>query len=740
MIRTRNRALGTGLPLLALLLLLYQNCGSKVGFEVDLPSEESFLGASNIVINNGAEYTNNSSVKVQVTSPFAETMYLTNDPTCATGGEWEPIRYENSWALAQSNSQATVYAKFKNKTGVELPCISGSIVHDDHSPEVSIIRAPRAFSQHSTESLDLQGYDSLSGLDHFECSLNGDAFKTCSSTVVVNGLADGNQTFRARAVDRAGNRSEISERYWVVDRVKPTLKLVNKPDSPSSSYVATFVMEASDNAGGSGLHAIHCQVDNLPLDENCSLSETLVSLSEGQHFFQAVAVDKAGNQSTPVQHTWTVATVPSGDFKVIGVTGGADSTIDNLLGTTLTPTVHWSPSAGAVEYEVSILNSASATVCGPVATNSTSYAFPSTCQLKDGAAYKVKASAFNSAGIVRNASLYSFTVDVTPPQINITGPIVGDDSQVAKFKFTISDASGVQDAVCTKSYSGSDQSVNCKGLSEYTYTNLANGPHVFSISAIDKAGNQGTSAPINWSVKLVVCDPFNQVEGGCKKGLRADLYYLTGTQLNSPFTKVNEYINKGTKANAIIYMSQLFVPTRDFSTGFSTNDKTVIVDDNGNKLVEYFALDFETIIKLGPNDSPGQYQFGILSDDGSIMEIKDTPSSPYRSLISNDNDHSTRLGCATDGVNLTSSSRIPVRLKYFQGPRTRIALTLVWRKIDPTDPNAKKDKDCGYAHNTYYFGSNTLQPDLNNSGFGEMKKRGWKVLAPENFILPEEVK
>lgn len=717
--------------------MLSVNC-SRVDFAADVPSQAEFVSGSRMTINKGAAYTNDTSVSLQINALGANEMYVTNDPTCETGGAWEPYSSQRAWILGQTNSETRVFAKFQSKAGVDLPCIDASIVHDDVAPVVSIRRAPAPLSRKATESFELEGTDALSGIDFFECRIDGGTYQKCDATANLDIPGEGPKAFQVRAVDRAGNRSTVKEASWLKDTTKPVLQLIQVPQSPTAHSYATIRMEARDEAGGSGLAQIHCQWDSNPVKHGCSLTETNTSLSDGMHLFTAWATDQAGNESDHQMSMWTVNTSPSGDFEVLGVTGGTDIEVDNLLGTVATPTLHWSASSGAVKYSVSVLNSMGTTVCTAQETSATTYAFaPAACSLQDGKTYSAKVTAVNNLNVLNDAPLFAFTVDTTPPTITITGPAMSDDQKTAKFDFTIADPSGVRDATCSKTFNSSTQTANCGGLTTYSYTNLTTGDHTFSIAATDKAGNKGASAPLTWKVHLVICDPFNSIEGGCKKGLKGNLYYLTDAQLQSPFTDVQSYIDFGKKADVLIYMSQLLTPTRNFTDGFATSDQNVVTDDSGQKLVEYFALDFETVVKLGPADQPGFYQFGILSDDGTIVEIKDSPTGAYRTYINNDQEHATMLKCDRVGMNFDANTRLPMRVKYFQGPREQIALMLVWRKLD--SPTASKaDSACDVESASDYFGSDLTKPDFVNYEFGKMSQRGWKALVPENFVLPEE--
>ena len=220
-------------------------------------------------------------------------------------------------------------------------------------------------------------------------------------------------------------------------------------------------------------------------NSNCSAREVFTDLSDGAHKFEAQALDRAGNKSDLLSAQFTVDTTPSSDFQVIGVTGGTDTTKDALLGTTLTPTIHWSASTGAVEYAVSVLNTNGSVICAEKRAEGAlrTFAFnPADCKLVDGSQYSVRAVAYDGSGLTREAPLFSFRVDASGPNITIAGPL-GADPDRAKFDFSITDPSGVQAATCTKTYKGVPQTFNCKDINSYTFENLVSGEHTFAISA-----------------------------------------------------------------------------------------------------------------------------------------------------------------------------------------------------------------------------------------------------------------
>ena len=167
-------------PLVVVLLLAsvsalaYQNCSANMSFSAEKPSVEQFLSTSAVTINNGAIYTVDASVTLQFkVSGSIDDMYVTNDSTCETGGEWQVLATERPWQLKQLNSKAEVFVRFRPKGGAALPCITASIIHDNIAPSVSILKGPGAYSKNLVEEVEFSGADSGSGLEKFECRFTG---------------------------------------------------------------------------------------------------------------------------------------------------------------------------------------------------------------------------------------------------------------------------------------------------------------------------------------------------------------------------------------------------------------------------------------------------------------------------------------------------------------------------------------------------------------------------------------
>jgi hypothetical protein len=254
-----------------------------------------------------------------------------------------------------------------------------------------------------------------------------------------------------------------------------------------------------------------------------------------------------------------------------------------------------------------------------------------------------------------------------------------------------------------------------------------------------------TSVGINTSFDEqpnAVCNPFggtgavigDMVPTTSRNGLIGKIY--SGDGADETWTHASDYQTRGTELDATLYLDQLNVPTREFSRGFVTNAGATLQTPNGDTLYEWFGLKVESEIRLTSDQAEGRYQFAVLSDDGAVFSIDDTGTG-LRRLINNDGLIPTTMRCAQEGIELTRASSIPIRVDYFQGPRFHVSLMLMWRKLP--DVNASlSDTACDKGGNYVFFNPDFV-PSTPTTLYNDMLARGWKVVQPANYHLPESV-
>jgi hypothetical protein len=182
---------------------------------------------------------------------------------------------------------------------------------------------------------------------------------------------------------------------------------------------------------------------------------------------------------------------------------------------------------------------------------------------------------------------------------------------------------------------------------------------------------------------VIICDPLSTT-ADCSEagsGLLGNIYsYPNGIG-------VNNYIEKGSKVNALIQMSHLNIPLRNWELGFP-GPNGLLKDDSGQVLLEYFALDLNGYFSLPESMSEGDYQFAIASDDGAILDIDGT------AVVDNDGTHAVKWKCGAQ-LSLVHNQKHSIRVRYYQGPRKSVALQVFMRPA--VDSNRSCDAAGGFT-------------------------------------------
>ena len=234
-----------------------------------------------------------------------------------------------------------------------------------------------------------------------------------------------------------------------------------------------------------------------------------------------------------------------------------------------------------------------------------------------------------------------------------------------------------------------------------------------------------------------ICDPFQTNSPQARdRGLVGNLLYLTDDQPR--YNNITDIINNATIVPATIYLDRLFIPTRPFDRGFTTQAGNLIQTENGDTLYEYFAVRMESQLQLAANENPGYYQLATLADDGALLKIPDG-NGGYKIVVNNDGTHPTRMACATEPVYLDHNTKIPMIMEYYQGPRFHISLVAMWRPWPDgvNDTNPVNDAFCNQQGNSLFFDS-TKDPVTAKAPFYELLARNWKVLENDNYYFPAQ--
>lgn len=170
---------------------------------------------------------------------------------------------------------------------------------------------------------------------------------------------------------------------------------------------------------------------------------------------------------------------------------------------------------------------------------------------------------------------------------------------------------------------------------------------------------------------------FSKIVGSLKKHLLFLIFYWPCTDLNSQ--TANDFGTKDRIANGLegnifalstdtrvlpdfdtmsslgtIYTKELNIPRRSWTNGFPG------VTDR----FEWFGIEYKATFTV---EKAGRYTFTLLSDDGAKLFIDD------KLLIDNDGLHAQTE--KSNALELDKSSH-KIKIQYFQGPRTEIALQL----------------------------------------------------------------
>jgi CSLREA domain-containing protein len=342
---------------------------------------------------------------------------------------------------------------------------------DTTAPVTSISSGPPTLTNASTASF---AFTSTEEGSTFTCSLDAAEYSSCESGVAYTGLVSGEHTFSVRATDPAGNTDEsAASRTWTIDTDPPDTGIATGPAALSSSSAASFSLTSTE-AGST----FACALDGSAFTA-CANPASYVGLADGEHTFEVLATDPAGNMdATAASRTWTIDTTAP-ETSIVD----APAALTNLSGASF----DFASSESGSTFACS-LDGAAFTGC----ESQQAYA-----DLADGEHVFLVRATDRAGNADASAAIATWTVDTTAPTTSIVAaPPAQTSATDASIEFASSEA-------------GSSFACSLDGVplspcgSPASYVDLEEGAHIFAVVATDAAGNADpTAATSSWTVDV----------------------------------------------------------------------------------------------------------------------------------------------------------------------------------------------------------------------------------------------
>ncbi|MFO7990976.1 MAG: NosD domain-containing protein [Thermoplasmata archaeon] len=303
-------------------------------------------------------------------------------------------------------------------------------------------------------------------------------------------LSEGNHSLVVKAFDEAGNWAE-SKISFIVDTVKPYVSVDPIYDGMSSND-KDFYLNWVGGDNGSGLHRYEIDLDGKGwIDIGLDTEYVFHNISDGEHRIDVRALDKAGNTASDSIDFFIDTEKP--DIEIVFPL--QSSYINNK-----TLELRWRKGENVSDvdgYNVTLDDELIST---------TDLTYLNISSISEGE-HHVNITVFDKSGN-SNYSCITFTVERTPPEINILSPadeLVTDDNNISVIWEGTDSASGIMN------YSirlDDGEWIRLGKESIYNFSEVEDGEHRIALWATDRAGNHNSASigiTVDQGLPEIVC-------------------------------------------------------------------------------------------------------------------------------------------------------------------------------------------------------------------------------------------
>ncbi len=400
--------------------------------------------------------------------------------TVTVNGTSLPLTGDGNYATTitqEGNNVVTIVATDDASNSVTNTDLRTKI--DATAPTIIASANPSGWTNALSVTINANASDLLSGLDKLQYRVDGliwlDAFG--SSWMTITPIS---QKFEFRAVDHAGNTSDVTTVYSQFDRVDPYFDVSVTPSNwtndPNGVKITVYnVIDIYPIIGGSGVASVKVGSETL---QNDGGNYVYYATAEGKTAYEVSVTDNAGNVKKRTVYTYYDVTAPTYDLSV----EPADWT-NGVAGVKITLSNVSDDKAGVNEVTgVDLVK-----IAGQTIARDQDGKYVYICQIEGKTAIDILVE--DKIGNQRTETVYAY-IDYTGP--SFTYSLSEDDWTYEDVTITINDitdANGSLDVSDIASVTVDGSPATWVSDTQYTYVVSAEGAIEHTIVVTDVAGN-----------------------------------------------------------------------------------------------------------------------------------------------------------------------------------------------------------------------------------------------------------
>jgi hypothetical protein len=297
-------------------------------------------------INNGAQFTNDPLVTIEIESDTAATMRVSEDPDFSDA--FTPVAFDPQFdfTLSSGDGVKTIFVELIDANGVPSGPFTATITLDETPPVIldAAINGGAQFSNNTDGlvTLTITATDVTSGVDTMQISLDDAVFDEAPqqfvNAVVVPLLPNEDRlhTIFVSLTDRAGNAvdaADVVSRSITLDRVEPVVGslVIEDAQTQRTDFARSSAVTLSINTASTDVASMMVSTDPLfpveVLEPFAARRAFFLEPGEGTKTAAVKLVDFAGNESNALADTIDVDSVgPQGAFVLVNAGAAVTNT------------------------------------------------------------------------------------------------------------------------------------------------------------------------------------------------------------------------------------------------------------------------------------------------------------------------------------------------------------------------------------------------------------------------------